>query len=249
MWARLPLGALSIPVSQMTIRQKVRLERQPLTGRIPVDRSIAIAGGVAAISAAWIWPLPEMARDLFSAHMLQHILVMNVAALLLAIGMIHVPPRQWPTLPAATALQLGALWAWHMPAVFTAAHHHLFLHSLMQVSLLAAALAFWKAVLVSSGQRVWRPIFALLATAKIFCLLGAVFIFSRRTLYPGALGTEVWGLSAVEDQQLAGLLMISSCTLVYVAAAIVIFARWLADLEASEGLARNRGAAIAFIAK
>ena len=96
--------------------------------------------------------------------------------------------------------------------------------------------------MVSSGQRVWRPIFALLATAKeIFCLLGAVSTFSRRTLCPGALGTEVWGLSAVKIDGLQ--LMISSCTLVYVAAAIVNFCRWLADLEDEESEGPGAGPA------
>ena len=75
----------------------------------------------------------------------------------------------------------------------------------------------------------------MLITAKVFCLLGAVYVFSRRALHAGLGSPERWGLSALEDQQLAGLLMISSCAVVYVAAAIMLFARWLATIEMRSG--------------
>ena len=85
---------------------------------------------------------------------------------------------------------------------------------------------------------VWHRIFALLITAKLFCLLGAAFVFSRRTLYPAFGNPEAWGLTALEDQQLAGLLMVSSCALIYVAAAIALFARWLFTIDARCGAAQ-----------
>jgi putative membrane protein len=218
-----------------------------LTRRVALGRSFAIQGALIALSVAWIWPLREMARDLFAAHMLQHLLVMNVAALLIAVasqsygprGRDHVFPAVRSSvaqlgltaLPVVTAFQLGAFWIWHMPTIFSAAHHNPVLHGLMQLSLFAAALLFWRAVLGSRDKPVWHKIFALLITAKIFCLLGATFVFSRRTLYPSFGSPEAWGLSPLEDQQLSGLLMVSSCPLVYVAAAIALFARWLAKFE------------------
>lgn len=165
-----------------------------------------------------------MAKDLFAAHMFQHLLVMNVAALLIA-GALRV--RGAMTLPTAAVLQLAALWVWHMPAIFSVAHHSAVLHVLMQISLFGVALLFWMAIVDSRTYSLWHRIFALLMTAKIFCLLGAAFVFSRRTLYPAFGNPESWGLSALEDQQLAGLLMVSSCALIYVAAAIALFARWL----------------------
>ena len=181
------------------------------------------------LSAAWVWPLAFFAHELFFAHMVQHLLVMNVAALLMAAA--------WPagkrrpiSLPVVTALQLAALWIWHMPAIFAAAHHSLAMQGLMQVSLFAVALLFWRGIF-DPASAVWHRIFALLITAKLFCLLGAAFVFSRRTLYPAFGSPEAWGLTALEDQQLAGLLMVSSCALIYVAAAIALFGNWLFAIE------------------
>ena len=202
-------------------------------------RPFAAIGGLIIFAVTWTWPLRGLARDLFAVHMFQHLLVMNVAAPLIAVSLQRLrirddhAARRWSAaLPAVTALQLAALWMWHMPAVFAAGHHSPSLQVLMQLSLFIVAASFWTSVLECRDHAVWRPIFALLVTAKIFCLLGAAFVFTRRPLYPPFGGPETWGLSALEDQQLAGLLMVSSCAVVYVAAAIALFARWLATAEA-----------------
>lgn len=200
--------------------------------RFPAARATAIASALIALSIAWIWPLRGIGHDLFAAHMTQHLLVMNVAAVLIAMSFLGGIPNSLPGLAAATALQLAAIWLWHMPTIFSAAHHSGFLQGLMQVSLFATALLFWKAVLQRGGGYPWPSIFALLITAKIFCLLGATFVFARRPLYETHGSPESWGLSALEDQQLAGLLMVSSCAVTYVAAAIWLFARWLAAIGA-----------------
>ncbi len=197
-----------------------------LAARITPGTAIAPMAGAITLAVAWVWPLPGMASDLFSAHMLQHLLVMNVAAALIAMAFQRAAPGV-QGLAAVTALQLAALWLWHMPAIFAVAHHHTVLHALMQISLFGAALLFWRAILGGRPLSVWPRIIALLITAKIFCLLGAVFVFSRRTLYPALGDPQQWGLTALEDQQLAGLLMVSSCALIYVAAAIALFSRWL----------------------
>lgn len=193
--------------------------------------SLAVVAALMVLSGAWIWPLGGVARDLFAAHMLQHMLAMNVAALLIAMVLESHSRGGLAALAVFTVLQLAGLWIWHMPAVFAAAHHNPALDGLMKVSLFAAALLFWSTVLGRRDQSVWPPIFALLITAKVFCLLGAAFVFSRRTLYPAFGNPERWGLTVLEDQQLAGLLMVSSCALIYVAAAITLFTQWLFTTE------------------
>jgi putative membrane protein len=212
--------------------------RERSTTRISIGRSLSALGASTALLIAWMWPLNGMARDLFAAHMLQHLVVMNVAGLLIAaVWQSLRRERDWPSklrrgeLPLVTSAQLAALWIWHIPAVFATTHHSPMLSSIMQISLLAAALLFWRAILRARGQSAWPSIFALLATAKAFCLLGAILVFSRRALYPAFGNPEAWGLSALEDQQLAGLLMVSSCAVIYVAGAIALFARWLATIE------------------
>ncbi|MEX0807177.1 MAG: cytochrome c oxidase assembly protein [Dongiaceae bacterium] len=205
---------------------------RPPEARIAVGPWLATGGALLALAVAWIWPLRDMASDLFAAHMFQHLLVMNGAALLIALAL---PAQRHSTglarvsmsLPIVTGVQLALLYLWHLPALFAMAHHSIALQIPMQLSLFAAGLLFWRAIVACRGDKVWAPIFALLMTAKIFCLLGAAFVFSRRALYPAMGDPDAWGFTAIEDQQLAGLLMVSSCALVYVAAAIWLFARWM----------------------
>jgi putative membrane protein len=191
-----------------------------------------IVGGVVVLAASGMGPLAHAAQDLFFAHMVQHVLAMSVAALLVAFGCNT--SRPWLASPialvAATLLQLGALVAWHLPSAISLAHHNGGVAMLMQASLFLVALLFWCTIIAGSHGHVWLTIFALLITAKGLCLVGVVLVFSRRQLVASHGDPQRWGLSALEDQHLAGLVMTSSCMLVYVAAAVVLFARWLADV-------------------
>jgi putative membrane protein len=185
---------------------------------------LLLAGSVLVFS--WVWPLALYANGIFIAHMVQHLLTMNVAAVLIALAVRH-SNKLVVSLPAATTFQMAALWLWHTPAVFMASHHHLFLGLLMKASLFGAALFFWIAILENRTGTLWSRIFALLVTGKVFCLLGAVFVFTRRPLYPVHGNPGAWGLTAIEDQQLAGLVMVSACALTYIAAAIMLFSYWV----------------------
>jgi putative membrane protein len=181
-----------------------------------------LAGGGAALAVAW-GPLAALAPGSLAGHMLQHLVVMNLAALLLAMA-VRLPVDRGLALVAG--LQVALLWGWHVPAVYAAAHHDRLLMASMQGSLLAVAFLFWSVLLARPVAAAWPSIFALLLTAKGFCLFGALLCFARRALYPAHGGDEQ---SALEDQQLAGLLMMASCALVYVATAMTLFVRWLDD--------------------
>ena len=207
-------------------------------------RSLVSVGALLALVIAWIWPLGGMARDLLAVHMLQHIVAMNVGALLLAVGWSSRTVRGGPLpLLLAAALQLSALGLWHVPVVFAVLHDSPALQAVMHGSLFVAALLFWCSVVGRPIRHAWQTIFALLVTAKMFCLLGAVLAFSRTPLFALHGAPERWGLSALEDQQLAGLLMIGSCAAVYVAAAVILFVKWLAAIAAPKGMPADAVAA------
>jgi putative membrane protein len=162
-------------------------------------------------------------------HMAMHILAMNLAAPLIAMFLLRTRPLA-PTgraLALATVLQLALLWAWHAPGVLASALHDPVLHVAMQLSLFAAALWFWLAVLAQKGAARWLAMAALLITGKLFCLLGVLLVFTPRVLYSP-------GVVALPDQQLAGLLMIAACPATYVAVGVVIAWRWLAELGPAE---------------
>jgi putative membrane protein len=190
--------------------------------------------------------------------MAQHIVLMNLLAPLLALALLARfrrprlpswpslslpavaegrPPRSMPLggLALAATAQLALLWAWHIPSVLEVALASGPLHGLMQASLFLSALWFWTAVLARAGSARWRALLALLATSKLFCLLGVLLVFAPRALYGGGPPGVTWcaaaPLNLMADQQMAGLMMLVACPVSYLLAGVMIAARWLSDLD------------------
>ena len=186
----------------------------------------AIAGASAVLVTGMI-VLAAYDLGRFSAHMVVHIASMNVAAPLLAAWAVtHWPARgiraSW--LWIATLVQIVLLWAWHSPVVHNVTAESAALGLTLHGALFLAALSFWFFLLTISAAARWQTIPALLLTGKLACLLAALLIFAPRTLYESA-GHLLHGAShlpALDDQQLAGLLMITACPLSYLVAAVVI---------------------------
>lgn len=184
-------------------------------------------------------------------HMALHILMMNVVAPVAAYAAADsfraITPALRRTFPAIVAIQIAVLWGWHAPGVLERALASPALHGAMQVSLLGVALWFWAGVFALTGASRWRALLALLTTGKLFCLLGVLLVFAPRLLYPGLGPADetIIGLASagLQDQQLAGLMMLVACPISYLVAAVVISARWLGELEQPEPGARARAAA------
>lgn len=202
---------------------------------------IAAAGtvGVAIGIAVWLMPLFSAYQvGLLSSHMVQHVVLMSVVAPTIAYGLFSLRPNtcvaagSW--LVHATAIQILLIWAWHAPSIFVHAHEDAALMVLMHVSLFASAIAFWMSVAGVARIVPWKAIFALLGTGKLFCLFGALFIFAPRVLFELSHAHEASGHVTIDDQHLAGLIMVTACPLTYVTAALVIAARWLLDVGSQD---------------
>jgi putative membrane protein len=155
-----------------------------------------------------------------SAHMAIHIAMMSVAAPLAAAALAAKLPEFFARprlLWAATAAQLALLWGWHIPFAQQAALASHALQAVMHSTLLLSSFCFWSSVVRLPATSQWQAIAALLLTGKLACLLSALLIFSPRLLYEAADHVML-----LDDQQLAGLLMITACPLSYLIAAIVI---------------------------
>jgi putative membrane protein len=184
------------------------------------DTLPAIAGATAVMAAGAI---AFLAHELGprSLQMALHIAAMSVAApLAAALVSKHLPAwvGRYRTLWLSTVAQLALLWAWHAPSVQSAtagAHGH---HVAAHAALFLSAFVFWSAISRLPESSRWQAIAALLLTGKLACLLSALLIFSPRALYPlaGPHGSDL------DDQQLAGLLMITACPLSYLVAAVVL---------------------------
>ena len=162
--------------------------------------------------------------------MAAHIALMNVAAPLAAAFLaVHLlaPLTAFPVsaLWIAATLQIALLWIWHAPALQHAAMQSHSLQMAMHGTLFVAALAVWWSLLSLPHKSRWQGIAALLLTGKLACLLSALLIFAPRLLHGGPTAPI-----PLEDQHLAGLLMITACPLSYVVAAVVLAAQIIGGL-------------------
>jgi putative membrane protein len=180
-------------------------------------RPILLLSGVAALAAAWLGPLPELARQSFAAHMTLHMIVVAVAAPLVAIGLAGTaadPVRSVPGLFAplpASLIELIVVWSWHAPVLHAAARHATHTLLVEQASFIAAGLLLWLAVLGGDREdqraRVGAGVGALLFTSMHMTLLGALFALANRPLFAHA-STGPAALSPLADQQLGGTIML-----------------------------------------
>ena len=174
-----------------------------------------------------------------SLHMTMHIASMNVVAPLTAAWLIA--HRQTSRIDAswlwvATLSQIALLWTWHAPAVQSAMVRSPTLELTLHGVLFLAALLFWFALLTIPASARWQTIPALLLTGKLSCLLAALLIFAPRTLYQSAghlvhAADHASGFRALDDQHLAGLLMITACPLSYLVAAVMIAVQLIGSTE------------------
>ncbi len=199
-----------------------------------IRRASFLAAGLAALVLAWTPWTSHWAHADLAGHMLQHLIVMNVAGLALAAGArLHAGNR----LATVTVAQIILLLGWHVPPVYDAARHSFGLTVLMQISLLAVAILFWSSMLAHPVARSWQTILAALVTAKALCLFGAILCFARNPLYAGH--GKIAPAGQLDDQQLAGLLMMASCAVIYVSAAIALFVRWFETLARDTAMHGN----------
>lgn len=205
---------------------------------LPSLRPGWLACGLAVLAAAWTGPLPEWSRNSFAAHMLMHMSVVAVAAPLVAIGIAGSrldPARAWPRwfapLPAS-ALEFVVVWAWHAPALHHGARHISGLLVVEQGSFLVAGLLVWLAAFGGDGSRrrdrAAAGIAGLLMTSMHMTLLGVLLALAARPLYPHP-GEVAFGLGALQDQHLGGVLMLTFGGVAYLAGALVLLAGLLRD--------------------
>lgn len=255
----LALFALSAVGYALGVR---RLWRQAGRGRgVAVWEAWAFATGWLSLVAALVSPLDPLGGRLFSAHMVQHELLMVVAAPLLVLGRPlaawtwALSPAQrravgrwfqargwaslWATLTdplVAWALHALALWAWHIPGAFDAALQNEALHILQHASFLGTALFFWWAVLGHDPRGRYGPGHSaayLFTTMMHTGALGALLSLSPTAWYaPYVLQTAALGFDPVDDQQLGGLVMWVPAGLAYVVAALWVVGRVLTRARA-----------------
>ena len=215
----------------------------------------AFAGAMAALFIALVSPVDQLGGTLFSAHMVQHLLLILAAAPLLVLaapdraftwalprsarrcagrlfnrpgvrGLAHAATRPM----TAWLLHSIVLWVWHIPGPYAAALASDAVHATEHAGFFLTALLFWWVVLRPPRRRAayGLGVIFVFATAMQSGVLGALITFAGAAWYPvHAEGAALWGITALEDQQMAGLVMWVPAGLVYVVAAGLLCAAWL----------------------
>ena len=201
-------------------------------------------------------PFEQATRESFALHMVQHELLILLVAPLLVEGRplalwtwalegsvrkrvrtrltqtrAHVWWRVFTTPAGATLFHLGALCVWHVPRLFDLASEHAGWHALQHASFLLSALCFWWAMLrCARARQTWGVGIACLFVLMLACgALGALLTFAPVPWYDAyATPREEWVSSALEDQQLGGLVMWIPGGTVYAASALWLAGRALA---------------------
>jgi putative membrane protein len=260
-WGEDPLVIAGLSLSGwLYIRGARRLWRRSAPGRgIRKWEAAAFAAGWFSLFIALLSPLHPWSEVLFSAHMTQHEILLLVSAPLLVLGRPLIPslwalPIRWRrgagalskagwfrtvwraiTLPlAAWAIHAFALWIWHMPVLFQAALRSDFIHFLQHLCFLASALLFWWAMIHGpQGLKGYGgALLCVFTTAMHSGLLGALITFASVLWYPAYEGTTAsWGLTPMEDQQLAGLFMWVPAGVLYMFAGLLLLVGWLRESE------------------
>ncbi|MHB8577244.1 MAG: cytochrome c oxidase assembly protein [Dehalococcoidia bacterium] len=228
---------------------------------VRVWQAAAYAAGMATLCVALVSPLDALSADLFAAHMVQHLLLILVAAPLLVaseplLPLLWVLPRPWRrragrlsrrpwfaglwrTLcrpPVAWLLAAAVLWLWHLPVLYQAALRNGTMHAFEHACLLGTALLFWYVLAQQTARRRHRygaGIVYVLTMAFQSSILGIVLAFSRPWYPAYAATTQLWHLTPAEDQQIAGLIMWIPAGVVYLLAVLALIVRWVAADEAA----------------
>jgi putative membrane protein len=231
--------------------------------RRPVDswRARCFSGALVALGLALLSPLDALSGSLASAHMVQHLLLLLVAAPLLALSapssailrgsplVLRRASGRWRRRlglthgnlgalrhPAAVwLLSVGVIWFWHAAAPYDATLDNQLLHVLEHASFLVTAVLFWQVVVgVRGAARVSGGLGVLLvfAMAMQSVFLSVLLTFARTPWYSGyAATTAPWGLDPLTDQRLAGVIMWIPAGVIYLVVALALLVTWIRATE------------------
>lgn len=227
-------------------------------------RARCFAGALVALGVALLSPLDALSSALASAHMVQHVLLVLVAAPLLALSApsstllrggplvvrrtlirsrrrLHLAPRTFRLLrhPGAVwLLHVATLWFWHAAVPYGTALEHRLVHVVEHASFLLTGVLFWRVVIgTRSAIRVSHGFGVMLVFAMALqsVFLSLLLTFARTPWYAGyAATTRAWQLEPLADQQLAGVIMWIPAGLVYLAAALTLLVAWIRGTEGED---------------
>ncbi len=250
-WSLQPAVLLAVLIVGTLYLRRWRRARSPGERHPPGVGRLALFGcGLLGILAALVSPLDGLSDQLMVMHMVQHILLLDIAPILMILGLTKVLLRPatkrlqtierragWLGHPAFAVLAYaGLMWIWHLPAMYDAALRNTGVHALEHLCFAAAGGLYWWHILspIRSRMRLGGlgPIAYMVSTKLLVGVLGIVLAFAPHALYSFYVHhPRYWGLSAAEDQSLAGLTMALEQSIVMGIALVALFVQMLSEAE------------------
>jgi putative membrane protein len=229
----------------------------------------ALGTGVLALVAVLVTPVDGLGEQLAWVHMVQHMVLMTLAAPMIVLGAPSVVwlwgispfwrqafgrllrlldswriPRRllWQPIVIWSAYA-AVMWVWHIPVLYESALRNPFVHDLQHLTFFIVACLFWRVILDPISRFRIGPgvgVFYLFMTTLQATVLGVWMTLAPSPWYGDYLGrSELWGLTPLEDQQLAGLIMWMPACLPYLVGAVVLIGQCLRDDFPQSALARR----------
>jgi cytochrome c oxidase assembly factor CtaG len=215
-------------------------------------RATLWATGIALLFVALISPIDRLGEQFATFHMVQHLLIADLAPIALTLAL-----TKWILRPATRRIHrieqaagpfghpafgvvayVGAMWAWHVPTLYDAALRHPLIHVLEHLSFAAAGLLYWWHLLspIRSRMRLagMGPILYMASTKLLVGFLGVLLAFSPDLLYAYDWTGTKWGLSPLDDQHVAGLVMALEQSIVMGIALTFLFVRLLDEANTED---------------
>lgn len=262
----LQLVAVTVAAAAYTFRaQALAAQGRP----VPAWRVACFAAGIVLIAAGLISPLAHMGEELLLVHMAQHLLVGDIAALLIVLGLTG--PLLQPLLAIKAidrlrvlthpliALPLWALslYVWHIPALYQEALTNEAVHALQHACFIGFGVLMWMPLVgplpVPSWFGIGPKIGYIVGVRFAGTILGNVFMWSNSVFYPAyAPGEAEFGISALSDQGTAGVIMTVEGGLVTLGVLAWLFLLWaqqdterqrLVELAEERGVTLSEGRA------
>jgi len=242
----------------------IRMIRLGDAGRpVPRWRQAFFLVGLLALAVAYVSPVDDLSDEMLTWHMVQHLLIMDVAALFFVLGLtgplmqplLAVRGLRWVRHLANPIFALSVwtvlLYVWHIPALYEAATFDSDLvHALQHLCFFFAGVAFWMSLLGPLPKPSWFTGAAsagfVFAVRLIGAVLANVLMWSSSVIYARyAPGEAAHGISALSDQGLAGVVMMAESTVITLSILTWLVLRWakhdterqeLLDFAAARGI-------------
>jgi len=219
---------------------------------VPTWRVWCFYGGLLLMAATLSSPLASMSEELFWAHMLEHLLIADLAALLIVLGLTG--PLLAPLLRAVPWLRIFGhpvvalvLWTanfyvWHLPVLYQGAVSNDAVHALQHILFVSFGIGVWMALLGPLPKPAWFgngwKIGYIVAIRLIQSVLANALLWSSGVLYPQyARGQAEWGITAANDQSAAGAIMMIEGSIVTILLFCWLFMKAARESEERQELA------------